>query len=389
VKLAGGICFVGAGRGVMLFAAPACRRSGAAASAAVARPTRSGNTVRFDPGSPQLERIRVAPATQATLAIEDFEAPAKIEPVPTRLARVALPAAGRVRSVAVTLGDRVRAGQPLLTVESVESSELQSAWRQAKADTVQRQAALAKAEVDLSRARDLLANRGIAQKEVLSAETELGVANAALEQARATQDDVARRLRLMGLDPAKPEGPVTLRAPIAGEVVEIAVAPGEYRHDTTAPVLSVADLSTVWLTASVPERALSRVESGNRVAISLAAYPDRQFEARVARVSATLDAETRTARMIVELPNPQRLFRPEMFARVRYTGAPRPVVTVPIGAVVRHDRRTTVFVERARGTFERREVTLGPRHADTVVVTNGLEDGDRVVVDGTMLLMGQ
>ncbi len=78
-----------------------------------------------------------------------------------------------------------------------------------------------------------------------------------------------------------------------------------------------------------------------------------------------------------------------MFARVRYTGPARPVVTVPAGATVQDQGRTTVFVERTRGEFERREVSLGPRHNDAVVVTRGLASGDRVVVDGTMLLVSQ
>jgi membrane fusion protein, heavy metal efflux system len=109
----------------------------------------------------------------------------------------------------------------------------------------------------------------------------------------------------------------------------------------------------------------------------------------VARVAAALDPETRTGRAIAELENPRRLLHPQMFARVRFAGPARNVVTVPVGAVVQDERRTSVFVERARGQFERCDVSLGPRHADTVVVTSGLAAGDRVVVDGTMLLMGQ
>jgi multidrug efflux pump subunit AcrA (membrane-fusion protein) len=93
--------------------------------------------------------------------------------------------------------------------------------------------------------------------------------------------------------------------------------------------------------------------------------------------------------VITELQNPRRLLRPEMFARVRYTGPPRAVVTVPVGAIIHDEARTSVFVERGRGEFERRDVALGPRHGDAVVVTNGLTAANRVVVDGTMLLMGQ
>lgn len=92
-------------------------------------------------------------------------------------------------------------------------------------------------------------------------------------------------------------------------------------------------------------------------------------------------------RVIAELDNRRRLLKPEMFARVRYTGRARSVVTVPTGATVQDQGRTTVFVERTRGEFERGEVSLGPRHNDAVVVTRGLASGDRVVVDGTMLLV--
>ena len=116
----------------------------------------------------------MAQATDAVLPVDEFELPGKVEAVPTRFARLALPAPGRVRHVRVTLGDRVRAGQVLLTIDTPDVSVLQSAWRQAHADIKQREAALAKAEADASRVRDLLANRAIAQKEVLAAEADAG-----------------------------------------------------------------------------------------------------------------------------------------------------------------------------------------------------------------------
>ena len=289
----------------------------------------------------------------------------------------------------VTLGDHVRSGQTLMTVETPDSSTLQSALRQAHADVTHRQAAVVKAEADLSRARDLLANRAIAQKDVLTADAALAEVNAALEQARAIEDDVNRRLRLLGVDVQRQEGLITVRSPMAGEVVDITVAPGEYRSDTAAPVMTIADLSRVWVVASVPETGLAQVQTNQRVTIVLSAYPEQEFEGLVTRVAGALDPDTRTAKIIAELSNPRGQFKPQMFARVRYTGPARAVVTVPIGAVIHDERRTTVFVEQARGQFERRDVSLGPRHDTTVVVTKGLSSGDRVVIDGTMLLMGQ
>jgi cobalt-zinc-cadmium efflux system membrane fusion protein len=383
---------IAAGLAVLLAAASACTPpadSGDVTAAAATRPSRSGNVVRFEASSPQLERIRVTPVTDAVLPVDELEIPGKIEPVPARLARLALPVPGRIRSVTVTLGDRVREGQVLATIETPDISELQSAWRQAEADVRQREAAVGKAEADVSRVRDLLTNRAIAQKDVLTAETELTAATAALEQARATRDDVARRLRLFGVNAEQSDALASVRSPIGGEVVELAVAPGEYRSDTADPIIAVADLARVWVVASVPESALARVQTGQRVSVAVAAYPNESFEGRIARVAGVLDPDTRSVRVIVELDNGRRLLKPEMFARVRYTGPARPVVTVPAGAIVQDERRTTVFVERAKGEFERREVSLGPRRNDAIVVTSGLASGDRVVVDGTMLLMAQ
>ena len=377
--------------GVVVVATSGCERAGSdqAVSKPGGRPTRSGNIVRFEPGSPQLERIRVASVTDATLPIDEFDVPGKIEPVPTRLARLALPVPGRVRTVSVTLGDRVKGGQVLLTVETPDVSELQSALRQARADVKQRQAALAKADADVSRARDLLSNRAIAQKDLLAAENELAVATAGLEQAHAVDDDVARRLRLFGVSANQRDAVAQLRSPINGEVIEMSVAPGEYRSDTAAPVIAIGDLARVWVVASVPENALARIQTGQPVTITVAAYPDDLFEGRITRVAGALDPETRSVRVIAELENTARRLKPEMFTRVRYAGPARRVVTVPVGAIVQDERRTTVYVERAKGEFERRDVALGPRRQDAIVVTSGLTSGDRVIVDGTMLLMGQ
>jgi len=367
-----------------------CNRSNdtnAAASATPAAPARSGNHVRFDPASSQLERIHVAPATSAVLPVDELDVPATIEAVPTRLVRLALPVPGRVRTVTVALGDHVREGRILLTFETPEVSQLQSALRQAQADGRQRRAALDKAEADASRARDLLANQAIAQKEVLAAENELAAARAAVDQARAAETDVTRRLQLFGVNAEQQDAVATLRAPVNGEVTEVSVAPGEYRSDTAAPLLAVADLARIWAVASVPETAVGRVHAGQPVSVTVAAYPDQPFDGRVTRIAGAVDPDTRSVRIIAELDNRDGRLKPGMFARVRYSGPARAVVTVPPGAIVQDEQRTTVFVERATGEFERRDVVLGPRHPDAVVVTTGLNNGERVVVDGTMLLM--
>jgi cobalt-zinc-cadmium efflux system membrane fusion protein len=349
-------------------------------------PTRSGDMIRFDAKSPQLSRIRVEAVQPSEVPLEQVLAPGKVELNPGRISRVALPVAGRVKDVRVVLGDYVQQGQPLLTLESSELSAVQSALRQADANVSQAQATLGKAEADLDRARDLLTNRAIAQKEVLTAETTVAQARASLEQAMAARDEAQRKMRILGLQPGGTDQFVTLSAPASGKVTEVAVAPGEYRSDTAAPVLTIADLRTVWVSADVPESAIRLIQVGERVAITFPAFPDRTFAGRVMRIGDLVDPETRTIKVRAELQNPQGQFRPEMFAQVRHDHGTRKLPVLPKGAVLQQEGQTLVYVERERGQFQEVPVTVGWQGADRVAIQSGINAGDRVVVDGAMLL---
>jgi cobalt-zinc-cadmium efflux system membrane fusion protein len=348
--------------------------------------TRSGNVVKFEPDSPQLTRIRVADVESAAVPADELIAPGKIEADPGRVSRVTLPVAGRVRQVLVTLGDRVEQGQALLTLASPEVSVLQAGWRQAEANVAQARVALAKAEADVSRAQDLLANRAIAQKEVLSAETILAQAKASLEQAQAAREETARRLELLGLEPGSMEQLITVRAPIPGKVIEISVAPGEYRSDTAAPVLTVADLSAVWVAADVPESAIRLVRIGEPVSIQLSAFPDRSYNGRVRRIGDVVDPQTRTIKVRAELKNPEGRFRPEMSATIRHSRGTKRAIVVPRAALFQQQDRTTVFRERKRGEFEEVTVTVGWQDEQRAAIDAGLQPNDRVVVDGVTQL---
>src|SRR5262245_64322214 len=113
----------------------------------------------------------------------------------------------------------------------------------------------------------------------------------------------------------------------------MSVANGEYRNDTAAPVITIADLSTVWISADVPESSIRLVQVGSRVDVSFAAYPGEVFRARVARIADTVDPQTRTVKVRAEMDNRQGRFRPEMFGSVRSTSGMRILPVVPAGAV--------------------------------------------------------
>lgn len=350
-------------------------------------PQRSGDIVRFDTDSPQLSRIRVEAVELSDVPMEQVIAPGKVELNPGRVSRIALPVAGRIREVNVMLGDQIRQGDTVLTLESQEISAVQSALRQAEASVSQAKASVAKAQADLDRAKDLFAKSAIAQKEVLAAETVVTQAKASLEQAMASRDEAQRKMALLGLHDGT-DTFINVHAPVSGKVTEIAAVAGEYRSDTAAPVLTIADLSTVWVSADVPESAIRFIQPGERVSITLPAFPDRTFTGQVKRIGDAVDPATRTIKVRAELSNPEGQLKPEMFAQICHDHGTRKLPTISKAAILQQEGRTVVYVERGRGQFQEVAVTLGWAGADRVAISKGVGPKDRVVVDGTMLLKG-
>jgi len=337
-------------------------------------------------GSPQLAQIRVEAVKMLDVPTDEVVAPGRVGINPSHSSRVLLPVPGRIASVLARLGDAVEENQPVLTLESPDADGAIGSYRQAEVAERQAQATLVKAEADFQRASDLYERRAVAQKDLIGAQNDLAQARAAVEAARTSLAQAFRRLELLGLSPNDSKPRIVVRAPISGKVLELNVAPGEYRNDTTAPLMTIANLSTLWMTSEVPETAIRLIRPGERVVISLLAYPGETFAGRVARMADALDPQTRTLKVYVEMANPEGRFRPEMFGTIRHSGALRSLPVIPRSAIVQEYGRAVVFVERAPGQFERRDVTLGSAAGSSLPVLTGVQAGDRVVVDGAILL---
>ena len=356
--------------------------------------------VIIPPDSPKLTQIRVEPIKLEAIPAGEVTAPGKVEVNLNRISRVPLPVAGRVTQALVRLGDSVTAGQPLLTLESPEANsatttyqQSESAITQANAALSQANAALIKAQADYDRSTDLFQHDSIARKEVINAESALKqskaaveLASAGIEQAKAARARALKALELLGIKPGDEKPQVVVRAPLAGKVLEIGVVAGEYHNDTTTPVLTIADLRTVWVTSDVPENSIRLISVGESVDIMLDAYPDQTFSGRVARIADVLDPKTRTIKVMIELDNARGRFKPEMFGRIRHLEAVREIPALPVGAIIQDGGKNIVYVEQGRGRFEAREVITGHRSGDLVTIVSGLQPGERVVVDGVMLL---
>jgi membrane fusion protein, heavy metal efflux system len=338
--------------------------------------------------SPILSEIQVERVATEEVPTVEVVAPGKLRADPNRTARVELPVTGRVTQVMVALGDAVVEGQPLMEVDSPESGEFRSAYLEARASVAEATAALSKAEADRDRIKDLFEHKAVARKEVLNAETELVQRRQELAQARAGAEQASGRLKILGLVPERAEKQFTLRAPLAGKVIEMNVAPGQFWSDIGAPLMTIADLSKVWVTSNVPESDISKVRVGASLEVTLTAYPGRSWTVNVFRIADSVDPRTHTVAVWAELENSEGLLRPEMFGQVRYVDAPAQLPVIPLGAVVQSESGPFVYRQVTPGTFEPVPVTLGVRRDGQVAVLTGLQQDDQIVVGGTMLLEG-
>jgi cobalt-zinc-cadmium efflux system membrane fusion protein len=172
------------------------------------------------------------------------------------------------------------------------------------------------------------------------------------------------------------------------------VAPGKIEANPNrvskiaAPVMTIADLSTVWVSSQVPETYIRFIQPHEKVEIRLVAYPDETFEGQVRQIADTVDPLTRTVKVHAEMDNRRGRFRPEMFGSIHHIESTTRMAVVPASAVIEGDGRATVFVESAPGTFQERGVVVGKRAGEQVRVVSGVKAGETVVIDGAMLLSG-
>jgi cobalt-zinc-cadmium efflux system membrane fusion protein len=281
---------------------------------------------------------------------------------------------GRVVEVKARLGDDVQKGQLLLTMTSPDMAQAFADYQKFEAD-----AALAKTQLD--RTQLLYSHGATAQKDLEVAEDTSNKANVDVKTA-------AERIRLLGGDPENVTPLIEIRAPVAGTIMEqnVTSADGVKSLDNSPSLFTIADLSNVWILCDVYENDLARVHLGDPAEIELNAYPGRPLKGRVTNISKLLDANTRSAKVRIELPNDDGILRPNMFATVHFVSQGTETRTViPSSAVLRLQDRDWVFVKLSGAQFRRTEVNAGAVDADkTQQVLSGVRVGDRVVTDALM-----
>ena len=334
---------------------------------------RSGDRITIPENSPLRGKLTMAEVGEKEIQ-HKLVLPAVVEADPARLAKILPPLAGRITSLKVQLGERVEAGQQLAILDSPDLAA-------ARADYDRAKALLELALKNRDRQRALTRAGGGALKEQLQAETDYVAAE--VEHKRAEE-----RLRQIGTEAETSNNTrtVTITSPIAGSVIDLAVAPGAYWNDTTAALMTVADLKTVWVTANVPEKDTALVAKGQPVSVAFTAYPGRDQNGEVLFVSDVLDPDTRRTKVRIAFPNPEMRLKPNMFANVTFFAPARVMPIVPATALILKNEGDRAFVEVEPWTFEARPVAVEFQEGEQAIVASGLKAGERVVVKGGVLL---
>ena len=356
-------CFVGsllAVAGVLLSLAGCTRSAGQNPSAASPREKPNASPVRY---------VKV---TQQAVP-ETLDLTAKVQADPTKVVRIFPPASGRVVSIAVKPGDQVRGGQIVAILSSSDVAV-------ARSDYVKANIEAQRATQAMDREKVLFDHGAVAEKDYIDA-------RAQAESARADLARASERLTLLNVSPSGTSDRVPLAATAGGVVLDVSAAPGEFSKslESANPLLTIADLSTVWIVGDVYEKDVAKLARGKQVTVTVQAYPGRQWSGHIDSISGALDPTTRTLKAWLILANADQRLKPEMFGTIHVRTATHQALVVPAAAIIRGGNATYVFVNDS-GKPEQRTVTIGQTVDGKVEILKGLHNGEEIAADGAELL---
>ncbi len=330
--------------------------------------------------------------------VQILEATGTVSPDESRVVRIRSLARGVIEEVYVRRGDRVKKGEPLVQIDNIELGELVGQYLSQHLQLHRYETEVEVARKFWERGVELLEAQAIAKKEVELREAQFKNAQVMVDRQRAFIENTEEKLHRFGLTEEDIEilneehsgGHRTashsqLKAPFPGVIIEYSVAPGEV-VDPSQELMTLADLSRVWVLANVYEKDLGIVKEGQMVEVTTSPYPERVFPGKLTYISDVLERATRTARVRCVIPNPEHLLKLEMFVTVRIPSTLRRTgVAVPEAAIQNIDGEDVVFVAGDVGHFRKVPVKTGLA-ADGWIEVAGLAEGTPVVSSGSFYL---
>jgi cobalt-zinc-cadmium efflux system membrane fusion protein len=354
----------------------------------------------FRPTAEQLKTLSIEPA-KAGDATAIVNATGQIAVDDDHSTPVILPYSGQVTQVLVEAGVRVRRGQPLLMIKTSDFVDARNGLFSAVAQNAAARSQLRVAQENAVRQAEIYKTAGGALKDDRQAQNDLVTAQSALRSSEsavgAARDklvilgksaDEIRRLESAG-EVSGIHAETTLHAPVDGTVASRAVSVGQYVSAGGAtPVMTVADLTHVWLVAQLAESESAQVHLGDTVEVATPAYPGRVFHAVIDNIAASLDPVTHRLPVRASVANADLALKPQMFANfsIRHAATGSSVITVPASAVIHEGDQSRIWLAVPGGLLKTRMVTIGDSRNGRVAILTGLHAGERVVTAGAIFV---
>ncbi|HEX4005121.1 MAG TPA: efflux RND transporter periplasmic adaptor subunit [Acidobacteriaceae bacterium] len=300
--------------------------------------------------------------------------PARIVANPTDLVHIYPMISGRVLSLRILPGQEVRKGEAIGTLQSSDAAQARSDFEKAKIEAD-------RADLQMHRAQELLQHDVLAQRDYDDLKALDAADHSELERSRQT-------LHLLGFNENDTSDIVPITSPVAGVVLDVGTGPGELQRslDNATAIATIANIDSIWVVGDLYPRDQGSVRVGQAAAITVNGYPGVTLHGTIANIADAVDPVSLTLKVRVVLPNPGHKLKPDMYANMAVIGRQQNVIEVPATAVIQNGHEVFVFVEKSPGKYERRNVTLGNTSAASDEITQGLQDGDRVVTTGAELL---
>jgi membrane fusion protein, heavy metal efflux system len=291
--------------------------------------------------------------------------------------RISSPVAGRVIATPLVLGTQVQAGSILLELDSPDVAAAEADFAKALADVTL-------ASHALNRQQELYSGKAVSQKDLEKAQDDFN-------DARSEKQRAQNRLKNLHISAQQTDGRFALRSPVPGVVVERNVNPGiEVRPDRDAPLFVVSDIKKLTLLIAVFEVNFDKIRLGQKISISVPAYPGELFSATVQYIGQVLDEKTRTVQVRCDLPNADGRLLPGMYATITVESDPGDrAIVIPLTAVFTEGDADFVFIALDENHYQRRPVEIGLRLKDKAVITQGLQPNEQLVTEGALTLRAE
>jgi membrane fusion protein, heavy metal efflux system len=357
--------------------------------------SRKGLT-RYSPTPAEWASLSIQPVVEKAFRAEHVTE-GKIAIDEDRSTPVFSPYAGRVTRLLARPGDSVIKGQSLFVIEAADTVGAQNDFISAMTAMNKAKSALALAEIQDKRARDLFEGKAVPLKDFQQAQANLIQAQNDMRSSQTALEASRNKLKILGLsdddiasfqDKGRINPETTIFAPISGTVVQRKIGPGQYVNSGASdPVYVIGDLSTVWLTAFVRESDAASVSVGQEISFNVLALPGRSLFARINYVATAIDPATRRLLVRATIDNKDRMLKPEMFANVTiYSASDHPAVGVPKTALIYEGDQVRIWVAHEDKTIELRQIKPGLTNGDLVEVVGNLKPGEQIVTKGSLFI---